>query len=178
MQSSNTVYVLQPLVDPLPTEGRNEICSTLSAISQCAFTLELVPWRPPSTSILKASLPVWSGAEPRVAENDDKAIRDAIRDDVPFSSAEFDTSWKAICAFEFEGKSWYPSPSVLLDIWRSMMLASTIQGLRLDAAFDPDSLYRAIDLEIHPKELYNALLIAVCDDHQAWSNGCKFFSGH
>ena len=128
--------------------------------------------------MLKASLPVWVGAEPRVAGNDDKATRDAFRDNAPFSSMEFDKSWKAICAFEFEGKSWYPSPSILLDMWRSMMQALTIQGLSLDDGFDPVSLYRAMDLDTHPKELYNAILLALCDNDQAWSSGCEFIQRH
>ena len=175
VQSSNAVFVVQPSIRLPRVQSESASSGSLSAIAQCNITLELGLSRPPTFSILKASLPVWHGTEATATDEFDQMNKQSVLKSVPFSSGEFDLAWRTACAFEFEGKAWLPADSALLALWESMILASTLRGIDLNHAFEVEALYRSIE-DTHPRPLYEAVLDVLCNNGKALLGDCEFHS--
>ena len=167
VHTSNSVFVLQPSENSLVLDGNSSPSSNLSAIAQCAATLELAPAAPSATTFLKQCLPVYRGPKAHT-ENEarsqslsgsaGKVCRQTILENAPFSLAEFERSWEELCAFEEEGQAWLPAASSLINVWKSILTAATIRSVKLEESFALTTLRGAVEEDEHPRALFDAVV--------------------
>lgn len=174
VHSSNAVHLI------VPTHA-NAISSTqlsgdqgLTAIAQCATTLELIPFTADATSILKEILPLYNGTPALAERGIDSGERcksprmgnkQELFENVPLSRREFEEAWLDICAFETNGHAWVPSALDRSGIWKSIISAATLENAELVEAFDPDPLRNiVIEQDAYPEELFDAVLRRLCTD--------------
>lgn len=175
VQSSNAVFVVQPTEsDPVPEEDGTIPPVVLSSIAQCAATLELVLTSPPTIAILKETLPIYIGPESIPAKDSLlKTSGKTIFEDVPFSRGEFDKAWKALCAFDLEGRAWIPAGSALVGVWRSVVSAATLQGVSLGDIFPLATLEGLVAEDDHPSVLFRAIIDRLGSEDEDTMGGCE-----
>ena len=158
VQSSNSVFVVQSAES---TPRTNDVLpsSSLSAIAQCAVTLELNPTSPSPVEFLKQSVPTYAGPESIPAISSvDKTDRATLLANAPFSSREFDEAWKGLCYFELHGQAWQPASSLLANVWKSALSAATLRGVELSGTFATDPLQGIVEEDGHPGVLFQAVV--------------------
>ena len=145
VHSSNSVLVLQPTeIASIPSDGELIPACGMSAIARCTTLLELLPATVDAPALLRNVLQEFSdpqsGLQNRQAglENTSSTGRSKseILDDMPLSVQEFEDAWIELCAFELGSTCWVPTAACLCGIWRSIMSAVAIKGLRIQ-----DSVY-------------------------------------
>lgn len=174
MQSSNSVYVAQPSQRDQNSDN-DAICGVaISAIAQCGVMLELVPTSPPCTDFLKRSLSVYSGPEGMFASiSQTLPSRDALLQDAPFSSGEFDKAWKKLCVFEVERQARLPTASVLINLWKSLVSAATVRNVNLRAIFSMNAIEGVIEEDGYPNALFRAVIDRLASANEDLMDGCK-----
>lgn len=131
----------------------------LSAVSKCAVTLELVHTQPSAIAMLREVLPPYKGSKSSPVMNPSEVASKAkIIEDLPLSRRELEEAWKELCAFEREGKSWIPVASSLIDIWKSVILAATLRGVKIEDDFAMDELEGVVEDDAHPNALFRAVI--------------------
>lgn len=131
----------------------------LSAVAKCAVTLELVPTQPSAIAMLRKILPLYKGSKSSPAlDSSEETNKAKIIEDLPLSRGEFDEAWKELCAFEREGKSWIPVASSLIDILKSVILAATLRGVKIEDVFAMDELEGVVEEDGHPDTLFRAVI--------------------
>ncbi|KAL9075759.1 MAG: hypothetical protein Q9161_001511 [Pseudevernia consocians] len=83
--------------------------------------------------------------------------KNAILQDTPFSTAEFDKIWKQLCAFEVLGRAWLPTPSALAMVWKSILSAASIRGVNLEKRFNLKSITEMVGNDGFPWALCMAV---------------------
>ncbi|KAL8814475.1 MAG: hypothetical protein Q9223_006304 [Gallowayella weberi] len=158
VHSSNSVFLLQPSFVATTTD-QTPWSEGLTAIAKCEATLEAIPQATACTPLLKTILPVFSsqhGADMPISI--EARGRQAIFQDLPVSSREFDQSWKDLCAFETEGRAFRPSAAVCWIAWRSIVDACTLKGLSFNRELDVISLARTVGEDDVPEFVVAAII--------------------
>lgn len=175
VQSSNSVFVLQPSESSFASEDDAIPLVALSAIAQCAATLELVPTSPAAIAVLTETLPIYTGPESIPAlGSSEKTSRETIFEHVPFSRGEFNKAWKALSAFEIEGRSWIPAASSLTGVWKSLVSAATLRGVDLGDGFNMTALEGVVEEDDHPVVLFRAVIERLSSEDEDLMDGCEF----
>lgn len=182
VQTSNTVFVVQPTEKPLPSNGAEEPATRLCAIAQCPSLLELVPTSSSSSAFLRQNLPEYDGDQSHTdgspptrstarLEPWDKASKFGILEDAPFSAREYEQAWQDLCVFEHGSASWIPTPSISASAWDAVVVAASVRGLKLDESFPISPMFSTVE-ELHlPEPLVEAVLARVSARDQDGQDG-------
>lgn len=100
--------------------------------------------------------------------------KSAVLQDTPFSTQEFDETWKQVCAFEVLGRAWLPTPSALAMVWKSILSAATIRGVNLEKSFDLKSLAEMVGSDGFPRALIIAVVIRLVSDTDYLREDCEY----
>lgn len=173
VQSSNSIFILQPSEsilgdDHIPTPS-------LLAIAQCTATLELIPSDTAASiamasRLLKKSLPLYKGIDTELGLGVDTTFssmyedKNAILQNAPFSTVEFDKAWKQSCAFEVLGRAFLPTASALAFVWKSILSAATIRGIDIEKNFDLESLADMVGTDGYPRALFIAVVMRLVSE--------------
>lgn len=180
VQSSNSVYLIQP-----PSNSSNSGESLLTqtavrAIAQCASTLELIP-ASTTGAILRQILPIYSyphtGLEnegkPMMESNTlEKTSKQQTLENTPLSLGEFDKAWLDFCAFELDGQAWLPSAISLGHVWKSILSAAAVQNVNLVEKFHILDISDIVGEDGFPQALLDAILRRICKDVEDLKSGC------
>lgn len=90
--------------------------------------------------------------------------KNAILQDAPVSTKEFDETWKQQCAFEVLGRAWLPTPSALAMVWKSILSAATVSSVNLEEGFDLKSLAEMVGNDGFPWALFIAVMTSLVSD--------------
>ena len=174
VQSSNSVFVLQPS-ESIQISTDDSIPSTsISAIAQCAVTLELVAASPSPAAYLKQTIPLYLGSESFSTSRSAEVIgRDAIVKSVPFSSGEYNIAWKELCGFELEGQALLPAASSLMHIWESIISAAALNGVSLSGSFPLNTIKGTVEEDGHAHSFFRAVIDRLCSENVDLEGGCK-----
>ena len=177
VNSSNTIYILQPSQIE-SSNGETSISEdAISAIAQPTAILELIPSSSNGESILRQILPVYDAENElgpsSVTPAADRITKDTILDNVPLSFTEFEVSWIQLCAFEHEGSAWLPVPSLLCQVWKSIMSAATASSVDLSHIFPTEDIERLVTEDGYPVRLTRAILRRVQSRKEDPMDGCK-----
>lgn len=172
VQSSNSLFLLQPQLPSVPDADALTAVPSLSVIAQCKATLELIPSPTSAAAWLQELLPVYNGPHEEIvvassnASDNTLAERRSKRDyltDLPLSDEEFESGWREISAFESDGRALRPSAQCLVQLWRAVVSASTEFGIYLDGPFIiSDLLYGVLEADDYPELLVLAVLRDLC----------------
>ncbi|KAL6719319.1 hypothetical protein ACLMJK_003558 [Lecanora helva] len=172
VQSSNSVFVLQPISTTQASKDDSLPSTSLSAIAQCPVTLELVPTSPSALSFVRKSIPAYPGAELGLSsDSSETRNRNAVLESCPFSSGEFDNAWKELCCFEQSALAWRPSASTLVGIWKSILSASILRCLSFDDKLPMNKLESIIEEDNFPDSLLRAVINRLTSAHTESSDG-------
>ena len=100
--------------------------------------------------------------------------RIAILQDAPFSTQEFDKTWKQLCAFEVLGRAWLPTPSAVAMVWKSILSAATIKGVNLEKQFDLNSLGGMVVNDGFPLALFKTVMMRLVSDTDFVTDDCEY----
>ncbi len=183
VQSSNSVFLIQPPDNTLPSNDDSMDKGNVRAIAQCTSTLELIPTLAMGASVLRQFLPIFrsSAADPR-NENElakdynamEKFNKHKALQDLPLSFREFDEAWLEVCAFELGGQAWLPSAKSLKSVWNSTLSAAAMKDVNLTEKFRVLDLKDIMEEDGIPHALFNAVLERVCIDNETLMDGCMW----
>ena len=159
----------------------------MSAIAQCAATLELIPVCPSAVIYLKQALNLQIYRDPRCEIEDQNVLgshsRQAVKksktlisEDAPMSQGEFDKGWTELCAFESEDQAQLPSAISLSNAWKSFISAATLKEVKLEENFCISDLAGLVEEDGYPKALLEAIIARVSINGEDLMNDCKFFN--
>lgn len=179
VQTSNSVFIMQPTEKQLRSKDNTVPTASLCAIAQCPSLLELIPTTPPSIAFLRQKLPVYNGEQsddfpPKPTEKLnpwDKVSKCGILEDAALSTGEFDHAWQEICAFEYGSASWIPTPSVLIKVWEAIFVAASVRSLKLDESFSVSAIASMVEELFQPGALVVAVLSRVSAGESVSSDG-------
>ena len=176
VQSSNSVYVLQPS-ETSPEDGFIPTIG-LSAIAQCTATLELIPEPASAIPFLKQTVPVYSGPEggtqsPTASALLEKKNKHAILERTPFSLGEFNKACEELCVFEVDGQAWLPTASMLANFWKSIISGATVGSVNLGGSFSIATLSRIVEEDGHPTALFRAVIDRLSSNDVDLMDDCK-----
>jgi sister chromatid cohesion protein DCC1 len=187
VHSSNSVHLIVPTQPKTISSIQSSGDLGLKAIAQCATTLELVPFIPDATSILKEILPLYNGT-PALADRGiesgecskpRKGNKQQLFENVPLSRQEFEGAWLDICAFETNGHACAPSTLDRSGIWKSIMSVAALENADLVVAFDPDSLKNiVVEQDAYPEDFFDAVLRRLCKDWSSMTEGSTSLVSH
>ena len=100
--------------------------------------------------------------------------KNAIFQDAPFSTEEFDKTWNELCAFEVLDRAWVPTPSALALAWKSILSAATVRGVNLEKSFDLKSLVEMVGNDGFPEALIIAVVIRLASDTDYLKDDCEY----
>lgn len=100
--------------------------------------------------------------------------KNAIFRDAPFSTEEFDRTWKLLCAFEVLGRAWMPTASALATIWKTILSAATIRGINLEKTFEFTSLADTVGNDGYPRALFIAVVMRLISDTDYVRDDCEY----
>lgn len=166
VQSSNSVYLIQPPETLRQDERLPSAKAAVRAVAQCASTLELIPASTTEVS-LRQILPIYSGplVDPRaeietIVESRGKNIigkQDAL-ENIPLSPYQFNEAWVDVCAFELDGQAWIPSANLLKGVWNSIICAATVKNINLAGKFLVLDLADMVEEDGFPHALLDAVI--------------------
>ena len=172
VQSSNSVFVVQPNEGPKPLDSDETPVTSLRAIAKCPNMLELVATKPAAVDFLKQHLPLYlveyiaSTKDSETVGPSGKRNKVEVLGDAPFSSGEFEEAWTQVCAFENGQAAWIPPSALLLKGWEIILTAATIKGLELHDTFPTAAITNLADEDGFPLELIEAILARVSAGNQ------------
>ena len=174
MQSSNSVFVLQPSQSNRDDDDDIRHGVSMSAIAKCGVILELVPSAPSMVDFLKHLLPIYTGHEDIPSLGPSALIsKDALLEDAPCSSGEFDNAWSDLCAFELDGHARLPTASALVNIWTSIISNALVRDVGLADGFPIDALSGVVEEDGHPNSLFQAVILRLSSNPRDLMGGCE-----
>ncbi|MCJ1451461.1 hypothetical protein MMC28_001798 [Mycoblastus sanguinarius] len=188
VHSSNSVFILQPSEASRLAEDDSIPSSSLLAIAQCTATLELIPTSPSGIAFLRQALPLYKGPQTNAMkmsksvmvstsmEKMEKMGKQAMLENAPLPSNEFDKAWKEMCAFEFEGQAWLPTALELISVWESILSAATVRSVDLGENFVIATLRRVVEEDGHEGVLFDTVINRLRSDDEDLMDGCALFS--
>ena len=102
--------------------------------------------------------------------------KNAILQDAPVSTAEFNQAWQQICAFEVLGRPWLPTPSALVMVWNSILSSATIRGVNLETNFELKSLADVVGNDGYPWALFMAIMTRLVSNTENLRDDCKYLN--
>ncbi|MCJ1365242.1 hypothetical protein MMC16_004363 [Acarospora aff. strigata] len=162
VQSSNSIFLLQPSLPSISGALPN-----LSIVAQCKATLELIPAPTSSITWLKELLPLYKGPQDQAEVHPSPAAQVKMGEriskltlltNLPISYDEFEKSWADMCAFEIDGQAWRPSAQSLVGVWKTIMSASTVQGIDIAHQFRINDVCETVEVDGYPREMVTAVL--------------------
>lgn len=181
VQSSNSVFILQPSMNDLLPDDPSTPNANVAAIAQCTSTLELVPPVIMGLAALRQTLPIYNLADHqnqnRLATHSnetEKFGRHKAFQNTPTSQREFDDAWLEVCAFELDRQAWIPSANSLKDIWASITAAAAVKDIDLTERFRVVDLIDIVEEDGFPNALFNAVIRRVSIANGSLINGCTF----
>ncbi len=174
VHSSNSVHLIVPT--EIRATSHTHVAGELgvTAIAQCATTLELAPVVADATSILKGIIPLYRGSSGLIecgidlgdlTNPTENRTKQELFENVPLSRREFEEAWLEICAFETDGYTWVPSTFHRSGIWKSIMAAAILGSADLAEGFSPSILKDiVIKQDSYPEALFDAVLRRLCRD--------------
>ena len=167
VQSSNSVFVLEPSEQSVTSESNDIAGTSLRAIAKCPNMLELIPTIPEAVAFLKLEMLVYMG-DPSDSHNstnpmgpDRRKSKSEVLKDAPFSAGEFNEAWTKVCAFEAGDVAWIPTATLLIKAWGGIVTAATIRGLNFDERFPIGAVTSTADVDGFPVPLMEAILARV-----------------
>lgn len=166
VQSSNSVYLIQPPETHRQNEELPLAETTVRAIAQCASTLELIPVSTAGVS-LRQILPIYSSPlADRSTEIEmtvessakEKTSKQNAFDNTPLSPCQFNEAWVEVCAFELDSQAWIPSASSLKGVWNSIISAATAKSINLAERFLVLDLADMVHEDGFPHPLLDAVI--------------------
>lgn len=106
-----------------------------------------------------------------LGENKDK---NAILQEAPLSTKEFDEIWKQQCAFEVLGRAWLPTASALAMIWKSILSAASISGVNIEKGFELQSLAEMVGNDGFPWATFMAVVTRLVSDPNYLNDDCEY----
>ena len=185
VHSSNSVFILQPSEASRLAEDDSIPSSSLLAIAQCTATLELIPTSPSGIAFLRQALPLYKGPQTNAMkmsksvmvstsmEKMEKMGKQAMLENAPLPSNEFDKAWKEMCAFEFEGQAWLPTALELISVWESILSAATVRSVDLGENFVIATLRRVVEEDGHEGVLFDTVINRLRSDDEDLMDGCQ-----
>lgn len=181
VQSSNSVFILQPSGNDLSPDDSFKRDANIAAIAQCTSTLELIPSSVTSLAALRQTLPIYYLAEHQNqnglaahSNESEKFGRHKAFQNTPTSQREFDEAWLELCAFELDRQAWIPSADSLNGIWASIMAAATVKDIDLTQRFRVIDLTDIIEEDGFPDALFKAVIRRVSIANGSLISGCAF----
>lgn len=181
VQSSNSVFILQPSGNDLLPDDSSTRDANIAAIAQCTSTLELVPPSFTSLAALRQTLPIYNMADHQNqnglaahSNESEKFGRHKAFQNTPTSQREFDDAWLEVCAFELDRQAWIPSADSLKGIWASVMAAATVKDIDLTKRFRFIDLTDTIEEDGFPDALFKAVIRRVSIANGSLISGCTF----
>ena len=101
--------------------------------------------------------------------------RDALLADAPFSRTAFEQSAVEICAFECKGTLWLPTATALVNMWKSLMSAMAVKGIKTSASFPMEEVRVFVEEDGHESALLQAVLTRLKPLGEDNMADCKFF---
>lgn len=164
VQSSNSIFLLQPHVTSDPGTDDLNIVPDLSIVAECKATLELIPSSTSSVAWLKDLLPLYNGSQeeasfgaPQVTKAERRSKYDHLTN-LPLSVDEFESGWREVCAFEIDGQALRPSVQCLVGAWKAVVSASTAQGIDLGRQFSITDILDILEADDYPRTLFEAVV--------------------
>ena len=181
VQSSNSVFILQPSGNDLSPDDSFTRDPSIAAIAQCTSTLELMPPLVTSLAALRQSLPIYNLADHQNqnglaahSNESEKFGRHKAFQNTPTSQREFDEAWLEVCAFELDRQAWIPSADSLKGIWASIMAAATMKDIDLTKRFRVIDLTDIVEEDGFPDALFKAVIRRVSIANGSLISGCTF----
>ena len=179
VQSSNTVFLIEPTPRSLDFDSSLSYNVGVQAIAQCASTLELVPASLNGSSILKHILPTYNIPTDGVEHDEyftsqERLSKETAFDDTPLSRRQFDDAWKDTCSFEILGVALLPSANCLGGIWKSIISAATKNNIDLTESFGLIDLIDTVDEDSFPRDLLDAVIKRVTVKNKDILKECTF----
>lgn len=183
VHTSNSILVLQPSQGIESSSGNGEPVpdGDVLAIAKCPTILELIPCIPAATAHLESVLSKYA-KEPYIPPHCGDSLclnaeqghqnRNAILNDAPFSHKEFDAAWEELCAFERNGHAYIPFDGVLHAIWKSIVSAAALKGIKLDESLYVSSIAGLVEEDGFPPELLSAVVRRLSTDQIVPMKGC------
>ena len=100
--------------------------------------------------------------------------KNAILQDAPVSTDEFNQVWQQTCAFEVLGRAWLPTPSALVMVWNSILSTATIRGIDLETKFELKSLAEVVGNDGYPWALFMAIVTRLVSNAENLRDDCKY----
>lgn len=203
VQSSNSVFMLQPSEsrrddDEVPSPSLLAIAQCTATLE--LIPSDNVASSAMASRLLKKSLPSYRGIDTDVGLGTDTTFsskkralldiwdglwrltwylgeykdKNAILQDAPVSTKEFDKTWKQQCAFEVLGCARLPTPSALAMIWKSILSAATVSGVNLEKGFDLKSLAEMVGSDGFPLAFFMAVMIRLVSDTEHLNDDCEY----
>lgn len=181
VQSSNSVFILQPSGNDPSLDDSFTREPDIAAIAQCTSTLELMPPSVTSLAAIRQTLPIYNlddhqnqdGLAPHSNESE-KFGRHKAFQNTPTSQREFDEAWLEVCAFELDRQAWIPSADSLKGIWASIMAAATMKNIDLTKRFRVIDLTDIVEEDGFPDALFKAVIRRVSIANVSLISGCTF----
>ena len=174
VQSSNSIFILHPSESRGAAQTDLVPLTALSAIAQCAVTLELVPSSLSTSTFLQQSIPIYSGPQQISGTlSQGTSTKVQILESAPFSSGELDKAWKDLCIFESEGRVWLPRAASLVTVWRSLISAAILRGMTFGDRFPVNTLEVILEEDGYPTGLLYALIHRLGSNNANPLDGCK-----
>lgn len=171
VQSSNSIFVLQPTQTQMTLPESSCPVTSISAIAKCSDTLELLTATSSASNVLRQALPVYDVDAPNAAGRKTHKNKKELLENTPYSEGEFETSWLEMCAFEYDEQAWRPTAKLLADTWKSIVSAAIIRSLSLDDMFPIISLASSVEDEGLPRSLAQSLIARLSTSDADLSNG-------
>jgi Sister chromatid cohesion protein Dcc1 len=169
VSTSNSVYIIEPrTAQPVPPDHDNDNndtsmasintlphpSSSINAIAKIDTMLELIPVSPDAQTMLERMLPIYH-ATPHLSP--DEALSQFLLQSAPRSKTALlaeivapdgpaEQAWRALLAFEFQGRCARPAASTALAVWQSLVHGAALERVNLAAA-SPVDLLRFFDPE-------------------------------
>ena len=155
VQTSNSLFVVQPAVGH---NGEEDAISSsgIKAIASCSVTLELSKSAESALPYLRNLLPVYSSRD-LDASAAVKGTFINVCSNVPLSGGEVKEAWTALCAFEEQDAAFRPSASVLLELWKAIVVATVAEDFELASSFLIEDLWISMREEEYPRGMLDAV---------------------
>ena len=102
--------------------------------------------------------------------------KNAILQDAPVSTDEFNKAWQQTCAFEILGRPWLPTASALVMVWNSILSAATIRGFNLEKKFELKLLAEVVGNDGYPCALLMAIVTRLVSNTENLRDDCKYLT--
>lgn len=169
--------MIQPSQTALNDREQSDLTtSSVHAVAQCATTLELKPSSRSSVDLLKSLLPQYRGPEEDTEvsfPSQHMKGKEIICEHAPLSRAEFEAAWLGLCAFELNNNAFLPIAPVLHGIWKSIVSATVVKGLKLDTNIFVQDLAGLLEEDGFPRSLLQAVVSRLSIDQIVPIEGCE-----